>query len=139
MNRVVARFADGRMIKGSTSDFAATKAAFHMVVADSLPGSKPLLVQIQDLKAVFFVKDFVGRPQHKARQEFDPTRPVVGRKIKVIFKDGEVLVGTTQGYQSGRPGFFMAPADQESNIERCFVVVSATVEITFLSATDGVR
>jgi uncharacterized protein DUF6982 len=89
-----------------------------------------MLVHTKDLKAVFFVKDFVGQPKHQARQEFDPTRPAMGRKIKVVFSDGEVLVGTTQGYQPGRSGFFMLPADQESNIERCYVVAAATKEIT---------
>jgi hypothetical protein len=67
-----------------------------------------------------------------ARQEFDPARPVLGRKIKVIFNDGEVLVGTTQGYQTGRPGFFIIPADPDSNIERCFVVATAAREISLL-------
>jgi hypothetical protein len=56
----------------------------------------------------------------------------VGRKIRVRFKDGEVLVGTTQGYQPGRPGFFLVPADPGSNIERCYVISAATDEVTFL-------
>jgi hypothetical protein len=32
-----------------------------------------------------------------------------GRMIKVVFKDGEVLAGTTTGYQPGRPGFSLCP------------------------------
>jgi hypothetical protein len=132
MNKIVARLVDGRTIKGSTSDFGPTKQTFYVAIVGTPPGSKPSLVQVSDLKALFFVKDLNGRPQHQARQEFDPARPVPGRKIKVIFKDGEVLVGTTQGYQPGRPGFFMSPADPESNIERCFVVVAATREISLL-------
>jgi hypothetical protein len=43
-----------------------------------------------------------------------------------------VLVGTTQGYQPGRPGFFLIPADAKSNNERCYVVASAAREITFV-------
>ena len=38
----------------------------------------------------------------------------------------EVIVGTTQGYQPGRPGFFVYPADAASNNERCFVITAAT-------------
>jgi len=41
-------------------------------------------------------------------------------------------VGATTGYQPGRPGFFLVPADAESNIERCYVVAAATQEIKFL-------
>jgi hypothetical protein len=131
-NRVVARYADGRVVKGSTSDFVQTKDVFHVAVADAPPGSKPQLIQVKDLKAVFFVKDLVGRPEYQPRQKFDAGQPVAGRKINVVFKDGEVLLGTTQGYQPGRPGFFMVPADSESNIERCYVVAVATRDITLL-------
>jgi hypothetical protein len=131
-NKVVARFADGRVVKGSTSDLIPIKDVFHLAVAGAAPGSKPLQIQIKDLKAVFFVKDFVGNPAYQPRQEFDTERPSPGRKIKVVFKDGEVLVGTTQGYQPNRPGLFMQPADQGSNIERCYVVGAATQEITVL-------
>lgn len=48
---------------------------------------------------------------------------------QVLFKDGETILGTTQGYQSGRPGFFVVPPDPESNNERCFVISRATQEI----------
>lgn len=131
-NKIVARFADGRVVKGSTSDFIPMRDVFHVAVVDAAPGSKPLQVQMKDLKAVFFVKDFVGRPEYQPRQEFDPGRPTTGRRIKVVFNDGEVLVGTTQGYQPNRPGLFVQPADRESNIERCYVVAAATREITLL-------
>ena len=46
--------------------------------------------------------------------------------------DGEVLVGTTTGYQPGRPGFFLVPADGDANIERCYVVTAATKDVGFL-------
>jgi hypothetical protein len=132
MNKVVARFADGRIVKGSTSDFGPGKPSFHVAASDAPAKTKPLSVELKELKALFFVKNFDGSPTHNERKEFDPNRPVAGRKIKVIFKDEEILVGVTNGYQPGRPGFFMVPADQESNIERCFVVSAAAREITLL-------
>ncbi len=130
MKKVVARFADGRMIKGFTSDFVPAKDIFHVLPPDAPVGSKPVEVRTKDLKAVFFVKEFAGDPKHKESNAF--TRPAAGRKIQVHFKDGEVLVGTTQGYQQGRPGFFLVPADLESNIVRCYVVADATREIAFI-------
>jgi hypothetical protein len=42
------------------------------------------------------------------------------------------MVGTTQGYQPGRPGFFLVPADTGSNTERCYVVAAAAQEISFI-------
>jgi hypothetical protein len=132
MNKVVARFADGTMIKGFTTDFVPAKDLFHVAPADAPPGTKPAAVQTKDLKALFFVRDLAGDPQYQDSQEFNPLKPPVGRKIRVRFKDGEVLVGTTQGYQPGRPGFFPVPADPGSNIERCYVISAATDEVTFL-------
>ena len=113
-NKVVARYADGRMVKGSTSDFVPTKDAFHVADAAAGAGAPPIQIQLGDLKALFFVKDFAGRPSHKTRNEFAQGRAIPGRKIQVVFKDGETLVGTTQGYQPGRPGFFMVPADPDA-------------------------
>ena len=132
MNKVVARFADGHMIKGTTSDFAPGKEIFHMTEANAPAGQKPVEVFTRDLKALFFVKDFEGDPKHVTRNEFDPQHPPTGRKIKVLFKDGEELAGTTTGYQPGRPGFFLVPVDADSNNERCYVITAFTREISFI-------
>jgi hypothetical protein len=132
MSKIVARFVDGRLVKGDTADFVPGKELLHVSVAMAPAGSKPVEVRIQDLKALFFVKDFTGDPQHVDRKDFDGHRPAAGRRIKVVFKDGEVLLGTTQGYQPGRPGFFLVPADPGSNIERCYVVSAATEQVGFV-------
>jgi len=132
MNKVVARFADGRMVKGMTADFFPGKDLFHVSVATASAGAKPVEIYMKELKALFFVKAFAGEKQHIERNAFDPSRPPAGRRIKVDFKDGEVLVGTTTGYQPERPGFFVVPADADSNIERCYVVAAATREVSFL-------
>jgi hypothetical protein len=132
MNRVVAHFADGRLIKGTTSDFMPERGSFHVAETGGAPGAKPVEIHMKELKALFFVKDFAGNPQHAQRNEFDPARPLAGRRIKVVFKDGEVMLGTTQGYQPGRPGFFLLPADAEANNERCYVVSAATEHVSFI-------
>jgi len=132
MNKVVARFADGRTVKGMTSDFVPAKDVFHVTEALAQPGDKPLEIYMRELKAVFFVKDLVGDPLHTQLNEFDPIHPPVGRRIRVEFSDGEVLVGTTQGYQANRPGFFVEPADVGSNIERCYVVAVAARQVVLL-------
>jgi hypothetical protein len=128
MTRVVARFRDGRMVKGETADFLPNKDAFHV----ASPGGKPLAIVTRDLKSLFFVRDYKGDPRHVEGNEIDPDRRGSGRPIKVVFKDGEILVGTTNGYQPGRPGFFLVPADPDSNIERCYVVVDAAEQISFV-------
>jgi hypothetical protein len=96
------------------------------------PGAAAVEIRMRDLKAVFFVKDYAGDPKHVEKKQFDPSRPPAGRRIRVVFKDGEVFVGTTQGYQPDRPGFFVVPADPTANTERCYVVTASTNEVSFL-------
>ncbi|HVF62253.1 MAG TPA: hypothetical protein VNJ70_20775 [Thermoanaerobaculia bacterium] len=130
MNRVVAHFQDGRLLKGFTYDFLPGKDVFHL--ADPAPGARPEKVPVAELKAIFFVKTFDGDPQRPKVNDPAAAAPAPGRRIRIVFKDGEVLVGTTQGYDPARPGFFVVPIDRGSNNERCFVVAAATREVGFL-------
>lgn len=131
-NKIVVHYLDGQVLKGFTSDFMPNKDILHLLPENAPPSDKPLPIQVKDLKALFFVKDFRGDSQYQDRKEFVPGTPAAGRKIKVLFKDGEVLVGTTQGYQPGRPGFFLFPADGKSNIDRCYVVSAAAKLVSFV-------
>jgi hypothetical protein len=131
-NKIVVRYQDGRVSKGFTSDFMPNKDMFHLVQVNVPVDSKPAEIHVKELKAIYFVKDFLGNRNYNEKKTFDASKPVVGKKIMVVFKDGEKMVGTTQGYQPGRPGFFVFPADPQSNIERFFVVTAATSEVTLL-------
>jgi hypothetical protein len=133
-NKLVVRYRDGRTLRGQTADFVPARPSFHLVPTDPSGARSGAVVEVQlaDLKALFFVKDLVGNPAHAEATEFAPgdTRP--GRRIRVEFLDGEVLVGTTLGYQASRPGFFVIPADPRSNNQRCFVVSGAVKAVTLL-------
>jgi len=131
-NKIVVRYQDGRVSKGFTSNFMPNKDSFHLVPLDAPPGFKPVDVHIRELKAIFFVKDFEGDRHYNEKKTFDTSQPVMGKKIQIIFRDGEILVGTTQGYQTGRPGFFVFPADKQSNIDRFFVIAAATRSVSFI-------
>ena len=131
-NKIVVHYTDGHLEKGITTDFFPNKDSFHVVLVGSPPGSKPLEVRIAEMKAVFFVREFDGIPGYEDKKEFESGKPVMGRKIKVLFNDGELMVGTTNGYQPDRPGFFVNPADNKSNIERCYVLTKSTREVKFL-------
>ncbi len=131
-NKIVVHHADGSVSKGFTNDFMPKKDLFHLVPMDAPTGFKPVVIEIQRLKAIFFVKDFKGNRQYRDKQEFDSNKPRMGKKIKVVFRDGEILIGTTQGYETGRPGFFVTPADHQSNNERCFIVKPAIRAVSFI-------
>ncbi len=132
MNQVVARFLDGTTLKGHTNDFIPARDTFHLSPFGSAIGSKPVEVRMKELKALYFVRSLFGDPEHTESNSFPPFAPSSGKRVQVTFKDGEVLVGITQGYQPGRPGFFLAPADPLSNNERCFIVSSATQSVAYL-------
>ncbi|HVP58045.1 MAG TPA: hypothetical protein VMU02_08080 [bacterium] len=127
INKIAARFKDGRVSKGTTHDFLPGKPFFHLHLAGS---SEAVLVQVEDLKAIFFVKDFAGKPEYRESKVFPDEVPAAkGHKIAVVFKDGETLTGFTFAYDPGRSGFFIVPTDAKSNNERVFVVRSAVKEV----------
>ena len=132
MNRVVARFQDGRLLKGTTNDFFPNRSHFHILPEEQPSENKPVEVRVADLKALFFVKTFGGNPQRMGLRVPEQTPKGAGRRIRVVFTDGEVLLGTTQGYDRSRPGFFVIPFEPDSNNERCFVVAAATQEVSLL-------
>lgn len=133
-NKIVVRYRDGRMLKGHTADFLPTRPSFHVVPteAKSVAAKGTLEIQLAELKAVFFVKDFTGNKAYQETKAFAPEQRVPGRKIRIEFEDGEVLLGTTMGYQPSRPGFFLMPADPKSNNERCYVVSAAVKRVEFV-------
>ena len=131
-NKIVVRYLDGRVLKGTTADFLPSKPAFHVVPSpQSGTAIEVVEVRLADLKALFFVRDFTGDPAYDEVKAFAEGAFVQGRRIEVIFKDGETLVGTTTGYQPDRAGFFLVPADPHSNNERCFIVAAAVKAVRF--------
>ena len=132
-NKVVVHYQDGRILKGFVADFFPHEEVFHLVPKDT-PEATATTVRIADLKALFFVKDFMGNIDyyHERLNQFESSRPVVGRKIQVVFKDGEILLGTIQEYHADRTGFFLIPADADSNNEHCFVVLAATSKVSLV-------
>ena len=75
---------------------------------------------MKDLKAVFFVRDFNGNRGYQESQTVEGQRH--GRRLEVIFRDGEKLVGTSEAYNPQKLGFFLFPADGKSNNSRIFIV-----------------
>ncbi len=135
-NKIVARFKDGTIIKGKTGNFSMHKAFFHLEqisgkkIKVEIEKLKIVEINIDDLKAAFFVKDFEGNREHKD----DDTHIVTGggKKVEVQLIDGEIITGYALSYDPERHGFFVVPADAKSNNERIFVIKSATRKITFL-------
>ncbi len=123
INKIVIKFKDSKIMKGTTNDFFPNKKHFHI----HLQSNEVVPIDVERLKAIFFVKDFHGNEAFK--EAYKDVMAGGGKKIKVKFSDGEVIIGFSLGYSPGRHGFFLVPADLKSNNQRIFVITSATERI----------
>ena len=126
--KVVVRYADGKVLKGFTQDFFPHKDRFHLFQVEG-QGEKPVEIQLNHLKALFMVRDFAGDSGYRERKKYLEGEKPSGRKVEITFNDGEVLVGSTLGYDRERVGFFLFPVDPRSNNIRVYVIVSAVKDV----------
>ena len=90
--KIVVHKKDGAIHKGVTHDFDPGGPAFHLLPAEG--GGVPLSMLLEDLKAVFYVKDYIGNRDFVARKQFAEAHEG-GRKAVVCFDDGEEVWGVT--------------------------------------------
>ena len=128
-NKIVLHDKEGNILKGTTADFLPKRPLFHIAVG-GIHGEEIKKIFMDNLKAIFFVKDFSGNRDYKEAKDFSG-RPASGKKIRVRFKDGEIVSGHTHVLNLNQPGFFLLPADHKSNNERIFIVFSSlsTLEV----------
>src|SRR5262249_40515455 len=126
--RIVAHFLNGKVLKGTALEFSVDGPVFQVLPQG---GGAPVEVFFQDLKAVFFVKDLRGNAKRRNLKGFLqlPGSTPRGIKIAVRFQDGEVLCGYSYRHTTGGQGFFLFPADSESNNVRVYVLEAATTDV----------
>ena len=113
---------DGTIYKGVTQDFDPSKDSFHFLPAEG--GGVPLRLRLDSLKALFWVRDYIGNRDFVARRQFEGSDATERRAI-VTFRDGEEIWGTLGEEAEGEAGFYFFPVDGEDNNIRLFVVRSA--------------
>lgn len=129
-SKAVVAFLDGRRLKGYIYNFSSQKDRFRLFLEQDTLQREGTDVQVKDLKAIFFAKDFVGNPEYQESQMVPLGNQ--GRKAEVTFRDGEKLVGTTDAYNPQKTGFFIVPADPRSNNQRVFVVTKNARQIRWI-------
>jgi len=134
--QIVARYSNGKIIKGYTLDFFPNKDRFHVTSVDK-PSDRPIEVMVNQLKAVFVVRDLKGNPQYVERKSYMEEETPYGTPLEITFEDGEVMVGSSMGFDLRRQGFFITPADPNCNNLRVFVVCSAVKRIRQLLLKAG--
>jgi len=129
-NRVVVALVEGRRVKGFVYNFSPLRGTFSVFPTESAPKADANDIRLKDVKAVFFVKDFLGNSARSDVQSPEQLRR--GRKMEITFRDGETMIGTTEAYHPQKPGFFMFPADADGNNMRIFVVNANLRSVKFL-------
>ena len=135
--KVVARFLDGRTLKGTTHDFSPDKDHFHLV-AEGGDRTRAVAVPMQALKAVFFVRSFKGTKYQVDDRSFRLAGDR-GRPVRIRFKDREEIAALAPGSTVGRAGFFVVPADPRSNNHRIFVVRASVAEVEWIDRLPATR
>lgn len=118
-NQVVARFKNGRVLKGTSLDIDPSKPTFHV----RPPGGTAEQVELRTLKALFFVRSLDGDPARDDAQQPDPEDPRLrgSTVVRLTFADGESIVGLTNRYPPNRAYFYVVPVDPESNNVRILI------------------
>jgi hypothetical protein len=118
-NLVVARYLDGRMLKGTSLDIDPAKPTFHLRPPEGITAE----VKLKDLKDLFFVRSLEGDMARNDARALSPTDPRAhgSTAVSLHFPDGEVMVGLTNRFPPNRPFFFVVPVDPESNNIRILV------------------
>jgi Family of unknown function (DUF6982) len=99
---------------------------------------KVVLIELADVKGVYFVRDF-DETETFARKTF-ATRPrTEGLWVRLKFRDNEILEGMMPNdlTQLSADGFLFTPPDTRSNTQRIFVPRSALAELTVLAVIGG--
>jgi hypothetical protein len=129
-NKVVVHMRGGAIHKGITHDFDPAGPTFYLLPAEG--GGVPRKIELEQMKALFYVKDYMGNRDYVARRQFDEAMRS-GRRAIVLFSDGEEVWGTVGEDVDHGPGFFFYPADPQDNNVRIFVVRSSLKELRLLS------
>jgi len=112
---------EGRILKGSSSDFSPNRPFFHLVTIQRPFDSEKVWVVNQ--KAIFFVKDFTGDASHLDLHDWRRA-PNTVKHVVVTFRDREKLFGTAESVERDHTGFFLLPLDPYGNNIKAYVVNS---------------
>jgi len=123
--KVVVHYLDKRLERGHARFFFHVQDLMERTAVDGTTHK----IDLAEVKAIFFVKEFKGDPSYGERKEFAEDSPVFGQRIEITFVDDEILLGKAMGYRPEEKGFYFKPADPRSNNEVVFVPVSALKEV----------
>jgi len=132
--KVVVKYQNGDIIKGWVEECQPERKSFILFPLFEYSEEKRIEIKFSSLKAVFFVKDFIGDKNYKKVRTFNVDLKITPsqRKLLINFLDGEHLYGTSHTYGKHKIGFFVYPIDPKDNSERIFVIHKAIESIRLM-------
>ena len=132
--KAVVKYQNGEIIKGWVEDFRPDRDSFILFPLIEYSEEERMEINFNSLKAVYFVKDFIGNKDYKKVRTFDVDRKITPsqRKLIVNFKNGEHLYGTSHSYGRYKVGFFVYPIDPKDNSDRIFVINKAIESVRLM-------
>lgn len=132
MGKVVVRTCDGKVYPGFSRKEDVGDDKVKIITRDG----KEKFFATDELKGLFFVKDFKGDP------EYDPVKFLNRNSVKasvwvhVEFEDGEVIEGMVRDHMSllFSSGFYLWPSDEDNNNGLIYIVKKAIRDFEILSA-----
>ena len=88
--KIVVAFLNGHRLKGYSFNFSPVKDSFDIFAQEDSGQQRGTKVDLKEVKAVFFAKDFAGDPKYQ--ESIVVEGQPMGRKMEVTFGDGEKLV-----------------------------------------------
>ncbi len=122
-HRVVVHTNDGQVKRGSMTD---AELAASLVVVLPQAGGLPESIASDGVKAIFFMQPISAPPPEPE-----------GEPIRVTFRDGRQVVGTSKGHLGTGAGFFLVPSDPRTRTARIWVYRAAVRAIAPGTRTDG--
>ena len=116
--QVAVKFLNGRVQKGWIESF---QPLTGKVVLDSEEGGTEIV--LSGLKAIFFLREPNTLPAKEEALKHG------GTKVKVLFADGEELVGYTYAIKLQEEGFFLFPTSKTDNNERIYVIRKNAIRV----------
>ena len=132
-NLIVARYTDGRTVKGTSLDVAQNRPNCHVRVADG----NMVQVVLKELKALFFVKSLDGDPAHVDARSIAHSDPRLrgSHLVEITFHDGERITGLANRFPPNQPFFFLVPVDTTTNNLRILVNQGEVAQVVSLNPT----
>jgi hypothetical protein len=116
------------VVKGVSLDIHPSRPLFHVRAEDGVMHE----IKLTDLKALFYVRSLDGDSTHEENRVPAPADPRSrgATIVRIVFEDGEVMVGMTIRHPPNVPFFYLVPVDVTSNNIRMLINSETVVSMT---------